>query len=270
MKNLNSFRNVERALAFEIERHIAVLDAGGTIVQQTLLWDAGRGETVPMRGKEDAHDYRYFPEPDLPAVAVAPERITALREHLPELPLALRDRLAAQYGIPLYDAGVLTAERPMAMYFEQVARALKSPSRETWKMAANWVMGDVLRVMKEERRGFENPVVPAAAIADLIDRVHEGAISGKIAKDVFEEMRTSGDSPAAVIERKGLAQVSDEGALEALARAALETHPDSVALYRSGRTNVLGFFVGEVMKATRGQANPAIVNRLLKDMLHGD
>ena len=270
IKNLNSFRNVAHAIDHEIARQAALLDAGGTVVQETRLWNADRGETVAMRSKEEAHDYRYFPEPDLPPLAVSAAWIAEVESSLPELPAARRLRFVSAYGIPDYDAGVLTLAPEVADYFETVARASGNP-----KAASNWVMTDVLRKLKqgspsgdEEARLASCPVSPAS-LAEMIRLIDAGTISGKIAKDVFERMWASGEPPRAIVEREGLVQVSDEGPIQAAIDEVLAANPGQVATYRHGKTSTLGWFVGQVMRKTGGKANPQLVNDLLKKALAG-
>ena len=266
VKNLNSFRAVEKALAFEIARHARTLAEAGTIAQETRLWDADREETRSMRSKEYAHDYRYFPEPDLPPLLVSAEFVEAVRLTLPELPDARRTRFVRDLGLPPYDAEVLTSRRDLADYFEEVVRAHANA-----KAASNWIMGDLLRLVKERKLDVALTItdwpVAAARLGELIALIDEGAISGKIAKTVFEEMVTTGAPPRAIVEAKGLTQVSDEGPILAAIEQVLAAHADKVAEYRGGKDKLFGFFVGQVMKATGGKANPPLVNRLLVEKL---
>jgi aspartyl-tRNA(Asn)/glutamyl-tRNA(Gln) amidotransferase subunit B len=267
IKNLNSFRNVARAIDHEIARQAAVLDAGGAVVQETRLWNADRGETVSMRSKEEAHDYRYFPEPDLPPLVVSPAWVAEVEAGLPELPAAKRLRFASQYGIPDYDAGVLTLSREVGDYFETVARESGNP-----KAASNWVMTEVLRKLKDTS-AEEGPLVACpvrpSSLAELVRLIDAGTISGKIAKDVFEHMWASGEDPRAIVEREGLVQVSDQGAIQAAIDEVIAGNPGQVATYRKGKTSALGWFVGQVMRKTGGKANPQLVNELLKKALSG-
>jgi aspartyl-tRNA(Asn)/glutamyl-tRNA(Gln) amidotransferase subunit B len=264
IKNLNSFRNVARAVEHEIARQVAVVESGGTVVQETRLWNADRGETLPMRSKEEAHDYRYFPEPDLPPLLVDAAWVEQVRAGLPELPAARRERFAAEYGIPAYDAGVLTQERALADYFEAAAAASGDP-----KSASNWVMTEVLRKLKDDARPLADCPVSPAGLAALLKLVSAGTISGKIAKDVFEKMWATGEEPARIVEREGLSQVSDERALAAIAAELVAASPEQAASYRAGKTAALGWFVGQVMKRTGGRANPQLVNALLRQALAG-
>jgi len=262
IKNLNSFRNVARAIEYEIARQAAVLESGGRVVQETRLWNADRGETVPMRSKEEAHDYRYFPEPDLPPLVVDAEWIGEVRRSLPELPAEKRLRFVAEYGIPDYDAGVLTLSRDVADYYEAVARESANP-----KAASNWVMTEALRKLKDGEGPLSAAPVAPGRLAEMIRMLGEGTISGKIAKDVFERMWTSGESPKVIVEREGLAQLSDAGAIQSAIAEVMAASPDQVASYRKGKTGALGWFVGQVMRKTGGKANPRLVNELLKQAL---
>jgi len=262
LKNLNSFRFVEKAIEYEIARQKEVLLDGGAIVQETRLWDQATGRTVSMRGKEEAHDYRYFPDPDLLPLVIDEDWIEAVRQSLPELPDARRTRFVAQYGLPAYDAGVLTADRELADYFEACLADFPQP-----KPVSNWIMGPLLGLLNAGGIAIDRSPIPAAGLAGLLKLVDEGAISGKTAKTVFDEMAASGKTAAAVVAEKGLAQISDTGALEKIVREVIERNPKEVEAFRGGKTKVMGFFVGEVMKATRGQANPKTANQLLKNFL---
>lgn len=264
IKNINSFRFVERALAYEIQRQTKLLAVGGEIAQETRGWDELRGETVGQRSKEAAHDYRYFPEPDLPPLVISAGWRADTLKALPELPAAKRSRFVADYGIPHYDAEVLTLTREVADFFEAVARGCGNG-----KAASNWIMTEVMREMKGRASADGEvsyaswPITPEA-LAELIRLIDTGAINGKTAKEVFARMWTSGESPKSIVERDGLSQVSDTGALEAAIREVIAASPEQVATYKKGRTNTLGWFVGQVMKKTGGRANPKIVNDLMK------
>ena len=264
LKNMNSFRNVQRALEYEIKRQQYILESGGTIVQETRLWDDSQGATFSMRSKEEAHDYRYFPDPDLVPVAVDEAWVEEIRRDLPELPLEKRERFVRDYAIPPYDAGVLTASRALGDYFEEVVRLSGRP-----KIAANWVMGDILRLLNEQKRDIRDCPVNPESLAEMIRLIEDGTISGKMAKDVVEEMYKTGKKPKAIIEEKGLVQITDEGAVAEAIRKAIAANPAQLAQYRSGKDKVFGFFVGQVMKATGGKANPAQLNELLKAKLAG-
>jgi aspartyl-tRNA(Asn)/glutamyl-tRNA(Gln) amidotransferase subunit B len=263
VKNMNSFRAVERALEHEIARQIEVVSRGGQVVQETRLWDAERGHTRSMRSKEFAHDYRYFPEPDLPSLVVGEDWVDDVRRRLPELPAARRARFERELGLPAYDAEVLTARRDVADYYEAALARYRNP-----KAISNWVMESVLRIVREQKlderlRITAWPVAPEN-LAGLVALIDEGTISGKIAKTVFEEMVASGKPPAAIVAERGLVQVTDRGAIDAAVERVLAAHPDKVADYRGGKDKLFGFFVGQVMKATEGKANPKQVNELLQ------
>jgi aspartyl-tRNA(Asn)/glutamyl-tRNA(Gln) amidotransferase subunit B len=262
IKNLNSFRNVARALEHEIARQVALVESGGEVVQETRLWNADRGETAPMRSKEDAHDYRYFPEPDLPPLVVSREWIEEARASLPELPAERRRRFSVEYALPAYDAGVLTQEPDVARYFEAAARASGNA-----KAASNWVMTDVLRKLKEGGSGIASCPVSPAALAGLVRLIDGGTISGKIAKDVFEKMWATGEEAAVIVEREGLTQLTDDSALRAVVAELVATSPEQAASYRGGKSAALGWFVGQVMQRTGGRANPRTVNDLLRKAL---
>jgi aspartyl-tRNA(Asn)/glutamyl-tRNA(Gln) amidotransferase subunit B len=262
IKNLNSFRNVARAIEHEIVRQAAVIGAGGEVVQETRLWNADRGETVSMRSKEEAHDYRYFPEPDLPPLVVSQAWIDEVRASLPELPAQRRARFVASYGIPEYDAAVLTLSPGVADYFEAVAREAGQP-----KAASNFVMNEVLRKLKDDDQDLSRCPVSPASLGELLRLIEAGTISGKIAKDVFEKMWESRESPRVIVEREGLVQVSDEGPILAAISEVLAASPEQVATFRKGKTSTLGWFVGQVMRRTGGKANPQVVNELLKKAL---
>ncbi len=262
LKNMNSFRNVARALEFEIRRQRALLERGEPIVQETLLWDAGRNMTVSMRGKEEAHDYRYFPDPDLVPIQIDPEWIEAVREALPELPDRKRERFMSDYGLPAYDAQVLTSSRSLAQYFESATKLFPNP-----KMVSNWIMSELIRELKRDERDIEACPVTPASLAELLTLLDTGVVSGKIAKSVFEEMYRSGRSPKVIVEEKGLVQVKDEGAIEALIAEVLSENPKEVAEFRAGKDKLFGFFVGQVMKKSKGKANPQLVNETLRKAL---
>ncbi len=265
-KNMNSFRSVERAIDFEIRRQIDLLEDGGRVVQETRSWDADRSRSTPMRSKEHAHDYRYFPEPDLLPLETSSERVEEIRSELPELPRARRARFVERYELPEYDAEVLTARRDLADYFEAAVGA-----HDNSKGISNWVMGDILRLVREGHLEtalvIEKWPVSAEHLAGLVRLIDDGTISGKIAKTVFEEMHDTQDAPADIVERKGLRQVTDEGAITSAVDTVLEQQADKVAEYRAGKEQLLGFFVGQVMKATAGKANPKAVNEILRARL---
>ncbi len=264
LKNLNSFRYVERAINFEIERQIELLEDGGTVVQETRLFDADRGETRAMRGKEQANDYRYFPDPDLLPLEITPELIEAVRGELPELPDAKRARFAKDYGLADYDAGVLTSSRELADYFEAVARDVADP-----KLAANWVMGELAGALNKANLEVTASPVSPSVLAGLLLRIEDQTISGKIAKEVFEALWQGAESADAVIAEQGLEQVTDQSAIEAIVDEVIAANPEQLAQYRDGKTKLMGFFVGQVMKASQGKANPGQVNAILQQRLNG-
>jgi aspartyl-tRNA(Asn)/glutamyl-tRNA(Gln) amidotransferase subunit B len=267
IKNLNSFRALEKAILYESKRQQEALERQEPIVQETRLWDADREVTRSMRSKEFAHDYRYFPDPDLLPLVVESAWVDTVTASLPELPAARRDRFISQYGLPAYDADLLTARKPVAEYYEEAVRAYPADP----KAISNWVMDSVLRTMKEEKsdNDLSTPTWPCtpAQLASLVRLIHQGTISGKIAKTVFEEMVASGKSPEDIVSEQGLTQVSDTDALAAAIAQAIGANPDKVAEYRAGRDKLLQFFVGQVMRATQGKANPQLLNELLKQQL---
>jgi aspartyl-tRNA(Asn)/glutamyl-tRNA(Gln) amidotransferase subunit B len=263
IKNVNSIRYVMQAIEYEARRQIELIEEGGTVEQQTRLFDAGRGITRPMRSKEEAHDYRYFPDPDLLPLVLDPDWVERLRAALPELPDAKKVRFVSEYGLSAEDADVLVAEQETALYFEQVAQG-RDP-----KPAANWVMGELFGALNRLGIGIEQSPISAEQLGSLIDLIADGTISGRLAKDIFTEMVASGGDPAAIVAAKGLRQVTDSGAIEAAIDAVLAAQGDKVAEYRAGRDKLYGFFVGQIMRATQGRANPALVNQLLKQKLAG-
>ena len=262
LKNMNSFRNVQRALDFEVRRQRALLERGEAVIQETRLWDPNKNMTLSMRSKEEAHDYRYFPDPDLVPVVVDEPWISAVRDTLPELPDAKRDRFMKDYGLPAYDAHVLTVSKTLANYFEDVVREFPQP-----KIVSNWIMSELLREMKREDRDIEDCAVSPGNLAELLQLIQSGVVSGKIAKTVFDEMCTTGKRAGAIVEEKGLTQVKDEGAIERAVAEVLADNPGEAALYRGGKEKLFGFFVGQVMRKTKGKANPQLVNDILRKKL---
>ncbi|MDI3256931.1 MAG: Asp-tRNA(Asn)/Glu-tRNA(Gln) amidotransferase subunit GatB [Kyrpidia sp.] len=262
IKNMNSFRNVQRGLEHEQERQRAILASGGQVVQETRRWDEAAGQTQPMRSKEEAHDYRYFPEPDLVTLVIDDAWVERVRATIPELPDARRRRFMEVYGLPAYDAGVLTASRGVADFFEETAKHAGDA-----KAVSNWMMGELLGHMNQSGLEIGDVKITPRGLARLIGLIENGTISTKIAKTVFSEMFASGKDPEAVIEEKGLVQISDEGALGALVDKVIEANPKSVADYRGGKEKALGALVGQVMKETKGKANPQVVNKLLRERL---
>ncbi len=263
IKNLNSFKNVEKAIQYEIARQTDVLLEGGEVVQETRLWDPAQGVTISMRSKEEAHDYRYFPDPDLLPLVIHREWVDAVRNSLPELPDARSARFIADYQLTAYDAGVLTASRELADYFESCVEHVKQP-----KPAANWIMGPLLGLLKAEGKTIEQSPISAQNLSGLIKQIEADVISGKIAKTVFEEMAATGQPAGPIIAQKGLSQVSDTKALESAIDAVITASPDEVARFRAGNKKLMGFFVGQVMKATQGKANPKMVNAILGKKLN--
>ena len=262
IKNVNSFRYVGKAIEYEIARQVGVLEGGGRVVQETRLWDSSTGRTNSMRSKEEAHDYRYFPEPDLPPLIVDEARIARVRASMPELPAARRQRFGAQYAIPEYDAGVLTDSSDLADYFEAVAAAAGNA-----KLASNWVMGEFLRTMKDHGHEVGTQPLAPERLAGLIKLIDKGTISSSIAKDVFGKMYDSGRSAEEIVNAEGLAQIGDESALLDIIRGVIAANADTVAQYRAGKVQTFGFLVGQVMKGSKGKANPKLASDLLKKEL---
>ena len=260
IKNVNSVRFVMQAVEVEARRQIELWESGGTVEQETRLFDTARGVTRSMRSKEDAHDYRYFPDPDLPPLVLEQSWVDQLKASLPELPDERRARYVAM-GLSAYDAHVLTIERETAVFFEEMARGRDA------KLAANWLTGDYFAALNRLKRTIQDPPVPAAHMGQLLDLIADNTISGKIAKDVFEIMLETGQAPAAIVEERGMKQVTDTGAIEAAAAAVLAANPDKLAEFRSGKDKLFGFFVGQTMKAMAGKGNPTLVNDVLKKLL---
>jgi aspartyl-tRNA(Asn)/glutamyl-tRNA(Gln) amidotransferase subunit B len=267
LKNINSFRFVQKAIDFEVNRQIEIIESGGHVVQETRLWNSDEERTVSMRSKEEAHDYRYFPDPDLPLLVLDRELISDIERSMPELPDPRRKRFVAEYALSAYDAGVLTTTRALADFFEDTARRTGQP-----KAAANWIMGDLLRFYKDSNTDLKNlssSRVRPDMLAEMISLVENGEISGKIAKTVMEEMCVTGKRPRAIIEEKGLIQISDVDEIDKIVSKVIEENPKLLEQYRQGKTGNFGFFVGQVMKATGGRANPKSVNDVLKKRLAG-
>ena len=263
LKNLNSFRFVEKAIEAEVERQIELLETGGGVVQETRLYDPDRDETRPMRSKEEANDYRYFPDPDLLPIVIDDDAIDAVRATLPELPDAKRERFGAQYGLSAYDAGVLTAQRALAEYFEEVAAATRAQP----KVAANWVIGELTAALNRDALEIGASRVSASALGALLDRIADGSISGKIAKEVFEALWKGEGTVAEIIDKRGLTQISDSASIDALVDQVIAANPTQAEQFRAGKQQVLGFLVGQVMKASKGKANPQQVNEALRKKL---
>ena len=262
LKNLNSFKYVEAAIAYEIKRQKAVISDGGKVVQETRLWDSAKNRSHSMRGKEEAHDYRYFPDPDLVPLEIDEAWIDTVRTTLPELPDARKERFVKDYDLPRYDAEVLTAARELADYFEDCARNVKNP-----KLVSNWVMGTLLGLLNSEEKTIDQSPVSSAQLAELITLIETDVISGKIAKTVFDEMVASGKAPKVIVEEKGLVQVTDASAIESVVDQVISANPSEVEKFKAGNAKLMGFFVGQVMRETKGKANPQMVNQLLKKKL---
>ncbi|QJE72576.1 Asp-tRNA(Asn)/Glu-tRNA(Gln) amidotransferase subunit GatB [Aerophototrophica crusticola] len=262
-KNVNSIRFVQQAIEYEAQRQVEVLEGGGSIVQETRLWDPNKGLTRAMRSKEEAHDYRYFPDPDLLPLELDPAFVERIKATLPELPDDKKARFIEQYKLTPYDAGVLVAERARADFYEEVAKGRDG------KMAANYVIGDLLGALNKTGKDITESPVSAADLGALIDLVTDNTLSGRLAKDVFAEMLESGKAPGVIVEEKGLRQVTDTGAIDSAIDQVMAANADKVAEYRSGKDKLFGFFVGQVMRATQGKANPALVNDILAKKLKG-
>jgi aspartyl-tRNA(Asn)/glutamyl-tRNA(Gln) amidotransferase subunit B len=262
VKNLNSFRFLKQALEFEIGRQVALLEGGGRVLQETRLYNVELGETLAMRSKEEAHDYRYFPEPDLLPLEISREWLAGIREAMPELPAVKRKRFIEGYGLSEYDAQVLTATRAVADFYEKVAEASGDP-----KLAANWTTGDLAALLKADRKEIEDSPVSAAHMAELVAMVAKGELTGKLAKEVLAKMYQTGEAARVIVEREGLKAISDTGELERIIDGVVAANPKQVEQYRGGKTTVMAFFVGQVMKATRGQADPQTANEILKRKL---
>ena len=263
IKNVNSIRFVMAAIEYEARRQIEIIEGGGSIKQETRLWDTQKGETRAMRSKEEAHDYRYFPDPDLVPLTLDPAMVAHLKSGLPELPDAKKARFITDYGLKPYDASVLVAEKPSADFYETVANGRDG------KLAANWVTVELFGALNKSGKSIADSPVSAAALGELVGLIQDNTISGRIAKDVFEEMFATGKAAAAIVEEKGLRQVTDTGAIATAIDQILAQHSDKLAEYRGGKDKLFGFFVGQVMKATGGKANPAMLNDLLKQKLSG-
>ena len=277
IKNVNSVRFIGQAIAFEVARQVDLLESGQSVVQETRLYDASKGETRSMRGKEDAQDYRYFPDPDLPPLVISQDQVEDIRSRMPELPDAKKCRLVESLGLPSYDAGVIVSERETADYFEEVLACIPSfknaqnqseALRSVAKLAANWLTGDFFAALNRSSLEITQSPISPSDLAELVELIYTDVISGRIAKDVFIHMWETQQSPKIIVESKGLQQITDTGAVEAAIDNALNEHPDKVAEYRSGKDKLFGFFVGQVMKVTGGKANPALVNELLLKKLN--
>lgn len=262
LKNMNSFRALQRALEYEVQRQIEILEEGGRVVQETRTWDENKGITLSMRSKEQAHDYRYFPDPDLVPLVIDEEWVNKIKATLPELPDQRKARYVEQYGLPEYDAEVITASKALSDYFDRCLKYYDNP-----KALSNWVMGELLKHLNGANIDITECKISPENMAELLTLIDKGTISGKIAKTVFEEMFATGEKPEKIVQDKGLVQISDESAIAALVDEVIANNPQSVEDYKNGKDRALGFLVGQVMKATKGKANPEIVNKLLKERL---
>ncbi|WP_438349131.1 Asp-tRNA(Asn)/Glu-tRNA(Gln) amidotransferase subunit GatB [Paenibacillus sp. FA6] len=262
LKNMNSFRGVQKGMEYEEFRQAEILDDGGVVVQETRRWDEGQGKTISMRGKEQAHDYRYFPDPDLVTLHIDGEWKQRIRETIPELPDARKERYSTQYGLPSYDAAVITASKPLADFFEE---SLKYT--EDAKSVSNWIMGDLLGYLNSSNLELSEVKVTGQGLGEMIGLIEKGTISNKIAKTVFKEMLESGKLPQQIVEEQGLVQISDEGAILGIVEQVVAANPQSIEDYNAGKQKAIGFLVGQVMKESKGKANPAMVNKLLVEVL---
>ena len=262
LKNLNSFKFVQKAIEYEVDRQTRILDQGESVKQETRLYDSDKGETFSMRSKEEAHDYRYFPDPDLVPIEISEAWIEEIRKTIPELPEQKRERFVNDYGIPEYDAGVLTSSKFLADYFEQCATQFSKA-----KIISNWIMGDLLRELKKDNRNIEESPVSPSALVELLKLIDSATISGNIAKGVFEEMYQTQKPADRIVEEKGLKQITDSSAIEKIVDEVIEANPSQIEELRGGKEKVLGFLVGQIMKASKGKANPGMANKLLKEKI---
>ncbi len=264
VKNMNSFRFIQKALDYEIERQIETLEDGGKIIQETRLWDSVKEVTLSMRGKEEAHDYRYFPEPDLLPMDIDQRWIEKIEAKLPELPQVKEERFIGDYKIPQYDAEILTSSKALADFYEECVKEYTDA-----KVVSNWIMGELLKELKKDSREISDCLISAKSLADMLKMVEKGTISGKIAKTVFEEMYRSGKSPGDIVKEKRLVQISDEGSINKIVLEVIEANPSELERIKQGEDKLIGFFVGQVMKKTAGKANPQTVNKLIKEAIAG-
>ncbi|MDI3533754.1 MAG: aspartyl-tRNA(Asn)/glutamyl-tRNA(Gln) amidotransferase subunit [Thermosediminibacterales bacterium] len=262
LKNMNSFRAVQKALEAEVKRQKKILERGERVVQETLRWDEARGVTVPMRSKEEAHDYRYFPEPDLPPVVISKEYVERIKSTLPEMPQERKERYMKDYNLPEYDAGVLTDSKAIADFFEACVEKYHDP-----KTVSNWVMGELLAALKTKDAEIDDIPLTPSHLVEMLELMDKGTISGKIAKTVFKEMIETGKRPEQVVKEKGLVQITDEGKISEIIEKVIKENPKSVEDFKNGKEKAIGFLVGQVMRATKGKANPQIVNKLLREKL---
>ncbi|MZG54494.1 MAG: Asp-tRNA(Asn)/Glu-tRNA(Gln) amidotransferase subunit GatB [Nitrospinae bacterium] len=262
LKNLNSFKFVQKAIEYEVDRQTRILEQGDKVIQETRLYDSDKGETFSMRSKEEAHDYRYFPDPDLVPVVLEEAWVEEIKKTIPELPEQKRERFAKEYGLPEYDAGVLTSSRELADYFEKCTSLFAKP-----KIISNWIMGDLLRELNKSNQEIGECPLSPEALVNLLKLIDEGVISGNIAKSVFEEMYQTGKEASVIVEEKGLKQITDDKAIDEMVEGVLQANPSQVEEYKGGKEKVLGFLVGQVMKTSKGKANPGAVNKLLKEKI---
>ncbi|MFZ5944329.1 MAG: Asp-tRNA(Asn)/Glu-tRNA(Gln) amidotransferase subunit GatB [Bacillota bacterium] len=262
VKNLNSFRSVHRAIEYEIARQIKAVEEGEKIIQETRTWDENKGVTLSLRSKEEAHDYRYFPDPDLTPLVISREWVHELNDNLPELPVAKKQRLIAQHGLPEYDAGVITSSKALADFYDRTVAMYSD-----YKTVSNWIMVELLKLLNAEGMEISQTKLEPEALAKMLQMIEKGAISGKMAKQVFEEMFNTGKDPEAIVKEKGLVQISDEGQISGIIEQVIANNPKSVEDFKAGKDKAIGFLVGQVMKETKGQANPGLVNKLLKEKL---
>lgn len=262
VKNMNSFRNVQKAIDYEIKRQIKLIENGGKVIQETRLWDPDKGITASMRSKEEAHDYRYFPDPDLVPLVLSDEFIESVKKTVPELPTQRKERFMKEYGLPEYDAVLLTSSKKYADYFEKTSSLCKNP-----KSVSNWIMSEVLRIVNDKGCDIFDTGMTPEYLSEIIGLIDTGKISGKIAKDIFEETITSGKNPSGIVKDKGLLQISDTSELENIVRSVIEKSPAEAERFKNGETKLMGFFVGQIMKASKGKANPKIVNDLINKIL---
>ncbi|MEW9670357.1 Asp-tRNA(Asn)/Glu-tRNA(Gln) amidotransferase subunit GatB [Ammoniphilus sp. 3BR4] len=263
LKNMNSFRNVQRGLEYEQQRQAEILDQGGTVVQETLRWDDANGRTISMRGKEEAHDYRYFPDPDLVKMNISSEWIEEIKATIPELPDARLARYVQEYGLPASDAGVLTASKEISDFFQSAVNTGADA-----KLVSNYVMGDLMGYLNASQLELKDVKLTAEGLGEMVNLIQKGTISSKIAKTVFKEMIETGKEPSKIVEEQGLVQISDEGAIAGIIAEVIANNPQSVEDFRAGKTQAIGFLVGQVMKATKGKANPGMVNKMLQEELN--
>lgn len=262
IKNLNSFRSVQRAIEYEIARQIDIVEEGGKIIQETRTWDENKGITLSLRSKEEAHDYRYFPDPDLTPLVISREWVEELKAGLPELPAFKKERLIKEHGLPEYDAGVITSSRALAEFYDKTVSL-----HSDYKAVSNWIMVELLKLLNAENLEITDSKITPQGLAKMLKMIEKGTISGKIAKQVFEEMFNTGKDPEVIVKEKGLVQISDEGQISTIVDQVIANNPKSVQDFKAGKEKAIGFLVGQVMKETRGQANPGVVNKLLKEKL---